>query len=107
MSKFLRQTPLYASQPILAEMAAFKWAQGEVFDAEDADVINIDTIGALALDVWPTMRLVLHPSVRWVTYDWNVPNIWQAIDKQEPPPKPKQASHETAWLLWRCELQTH
>jgi hypothetical protein len=39
VSKFLRQTPLYASQPILAEMAAFEWAQGEVFDAEDADVI--------------------------------------------------------------------
>jgi len=90
VSKFLRQTPLYASQPILAEMAAFKWAQGEVFDAEDADVINIETIGALALDVWPTMRFILHPSVRCVNCDWNVPTIRQAIDKQEPRPRPSR-----------------
>jgi hypothetical protein len=90
VSKFLRQTPLYASQPILAEMAAFEWAQGEVFDAEDADVINIETIGALALDVGPTMRLVLHPSVQCVNCDWNVPTAWQAIDEQEPRPRPSR-----------------
>lgn len=107
MSVFLREIPPYAAQPVLAEIAAFEWAQGEVFDVEDKASIDIEQIGALAPDAWPIMRLTFHPSVRRMALDWNTVAIWSAIDKQESPPAPERTASPILWLLWRSDLRIH
>lgn len=42
LNAFLRQTSPYAAQPVLAEMVAFEWPQGEVFDAEDSAAVTVE-----------------------------------------------------------------
>ncbi len=107
LSRFLTQTTPYCKHLVLAEMAAFEWAQGEVFDAEDELVLNIADVAAIAPDAWPDMRLILHPSSRRLTLQWNVPSIWQAIDKNQTPPAPERADTASTWLLWRSGLEIH
>ncbi|MGH8500973.1 MAG: DNA-binding domain-containing protein [Gammaproteobacteria bacterium] len=105
LSAFLERTPPYAAQPVLAEMAAFEWAQGEVFDAEDDAALGVEDIAALPPDAWPAMRLEFHPSVRRLNLDWNAPSIWQAVNKKETPPAPTQSESVIPWLLWRSQLE--
>lgn len=107
MSDFLRRTPPYAAQLVLAEMAAFEWAQGEVFDAEDCSCVSVEAIASLSSEAWPTMPLALHPSVRRLDLEWSVPPMWQAIDKGEIPPAPARVERAVSWLLWRRGLEIH
>lgn len=107
MSDFLARTPPYATQPVLAEMAAFEWAQGEVFDAQDCGCVSVEAIATLAPEAWSSMHLVLHPSVRRLDLEWNVPPIWQIIDKNETPPALARAERAVSWLLWRRGLEIH
>lgn len=107
MSDFLAQTSPYAAHPVLAEMAAFEWAQGEVFDAADSGCVSVEAIASQAPEAWPGMRLVLHPSVRRLDLEWNVPPVWQIIDKNKTPPAPARGERAVSWLLWRRELEIH
>ncbi|MBA2491691.1 MAG: HvfC/BufC N-terminal domain-containing protein [Gammaproteobacteria bacterium] len=107
LSNFVQRTPPYDAQPLLAELAAFEWAQGEVFDAEDAVALSIEDIAALPPTAWPAMRLEFHPSVRRLNLDWNAPSMWQAIDKHETFPALEKAAITTPWLLWRKQLEIH
>jgi len=105
LSAFLARTPPYAAQSVLAEMAAFEWAQGEVFDAEDDATLGVEDFAALPPHEWPTMRLTLHPSLRRLDFDWNAPSIWQAVNKDESPPAPVRNAIVIPWLLWRSQLE--
>jgi len=106
LSAFLARTPPYAAQPVLAEMAAFEWAQGEVFDAEDDAALSVEDIAPLPPRAWPTMRLTFHASLRRLNLDWNAPSIWQAVKKKETPPAPAQSEGVMIpWLLWRSKLE--
>ncbi len=107
LSDHLRRAQPYAEQPVLADMAAFEWAQGEVFDAPDDAQVSVDAIAAIPPETWPTMRLILHPSVRRLNLAWNVPAMWRAIDRKESPPAAARADQVTPWLLWRSQLEIH
>lgn len=106
LADFLRGTPPYGSQPYLAEMAAFEWAQGLVFDAQDAPVAGIQTLTTVAPDAWADLRFILHPSVRFLVLEWNIPAAWQVLEAGEAP-ELRQAEAPATWLLWRADLLTH
>lgn len=106
LADFLRRTPPYDAQPYLAEMAAFEWAQGLVFDAADVPAADIQVLAAVAPDAWAGLRFQLHPSVHVLTLEWNIPAAWQVLEAGEAP-ELRQGDAPTTWLLWRKDLQTH
>ena len=107
MADYLRTTKGYASRPMLAEMAAFEWAQGEVFDAEDVRAIEPADMAALAPEHWARMCFELHPSVQRIDLTWNVPAAWAAIDAGEDPPLPARSDRPVTWVLWRNDHDVH
>ncbi len=106
LADFLRRTPPYDAQPYLAEMAAFEWTQGLVFDASDAPVADIQVMATVAPDAWAGLRFQLHPSVRFLTLEWDIPAAWQVLEAGEAP-ELRQGDAPATWLLWRADLLTH
>ncbi|MFH0344064.1 MAG: DUF2063 domain-containing protein [Chromatiales bacterium] len=94
-------------RPALSELAAFEWAQGEVFDAPGASVLGIEDIAKIPAGAWPAMRLVLHPAHRRLDLVWNAPAIAQAVGAKAKPPRPIAGPAPVAWLLWRWALDIH
>lgn len=104
---YLRDTSPYRAQPVLAEMASFEWAQGEVFDGPDSAAVTESDVAALALERWAGMTLVFQPTLRRLQLRWNAPALWQAInDDQVPPPQIQQTERAVDWAVWRKELNT-
>ena len=107
MAAFLRGTAPYSAMPLLNEMAAFEWAQGEVLDAADAPLIRMEDVATIAPEAWPGMRFDLHPSIRTLALEWNVPPLWQQFEAEQTPQVPTAPEGKTRWLLWRQEYMTH
>jgi hypothetical protein len=104
LADFLAQRSPYADQPILAEIARFEWTLSEVFDASDAVPIGRDALQALDPDAWDQLGFVFHPSLRLLNLSWNTVAVWQAMSRDEDPPRPEPAETPTPWLLWRRDL---
>jgi len=108
LPQFLRDAGPWRDQPLLAEMADFEWAQGEVMDAADSPLAGEDDLAALTPDAWPGMRITFQAALRRLDLAWNAPVIWQAIDRgDDKPPPPVISQPPTAWLLWRKNLEVH
>lgn len=106
LEDFLRATAPYGEHPYLAEMAAFEWAQGLVFDAADEPQAGLDAVAALAPDAWAGLRFGLHAAVRQIAVRWNIPQTWQALEAGEPPDL-RLGDTPAHWLLWRADLMSH
>ena len=106
LADFLRRNPPYDAQPYLAEMAAFEWTQGLVFDASDAPVADLQVMTTIAPDAWAGLRFQLHPSVRFLALEWDIPSAWQVLEAGEAP-EFHQGDATATWLLWRADLLTH
>lgn len=91
--------------PIAAEMAAFEWALGLAFDAEDNAVLQLQDLAAIPPEDWADLPLVLHPSVQMLPLKWNVLLVWQALDADETPPTPAQINEPC--LIWRFDSSSH
>ncbi len=107
MAAFLAATPPWSGQPLLSEMAAFEWAQGEVFDAPDATALGPAALAAIAPESWPQLRLQAHPSLRRLDLSCNVPAIWQALEDGDEPCERHCGAPTQSWLLWRQNLDIH
>ena len=135
LPEFLAATDLWRDTPYIAEMASLEWALSEAFDAENGAVMGIEDMASIPADAWPTMRLQLHPAVRRLDLNWNVPAIWKAINQNlnveiytascrgetsampagentrhtetlRDVPTPEAGEHPQAWLIWRQDLKT-
>jgi len=104
LADFLAQQPPYAEQPILAEIALFEWTLSEVFDAADAVPVGREALQAVDPGSWDRLRFEFHPSVRLLDLTWNTVAVWQAMSRDEDPPRPEAAETPIPWLLWRREL---
>lgn len=94
-------------QPLLAELAEFEWTKGEAFDAANRESVTVEAMAQVPVDAWPGMHFALHPSVRQLRLDSNVPSIWRAITADPPEATPRWAHAPTSWLLWRRDLEVH
>ena len=101
LADFVRTREPWLGQPVIAEMAAFEWAKGEVIDAEDSAVIRVEDVAAVPADHWAGMRPRLVPASRRLALAWNVPALWSAIDADETPPPPTRLEQTVDWLVWR------
>lgn len=100
---FLRESA--QDQPHLSEMAEFEWAMTLAFDAPDQPALTVEDMSSVSPEAWPEMTFTLHPSVHRLKLNFNVPEIWKAVDQGEDLPALK--SHTAAWILWRRDYKTY
>lgn len=86
----------------LAELAQFEWTRGLVFDADNSPgLFELDAMGQVPPDAWPTLKIQFKPAVKWLDLHWNVCRYAEVIDKNEAPPAPHRDDIPVRWLLWR------
>lgn len=103
MQLHLQQTLL--QKPIAAEMAAFEWALGLAFDAEDLPVLTLQDLASIPPENWADLSFRLHPSVQLLDLKWNVLSAWKALNVGEVPPK--LAKTNEACLVWRQNMGSY
>jgi len=101
LPEFLRQSPGWERHELLAELAAFEWRKGEVFDAPEATPLELAAVAAVPPESWPEMRLLPQPALRRLDLRWNVPALCQAQEAQQKLPQAIAAAAPVRWLLWR------
>jgi hypothetical protein len=92
-------------QPQLSQMAEFEWAMTLAFDAPDEPALTVEEMAGVQPEAWPEMTFTLHPSLQRRRLNFNVPEIWKAVDKGENLPTLK--SNTTAWIIWRRDYKTY
>lgn len=92
--------------PEEVELAAFEWAQGEVFDAADAIAMTLADVATLPAQDWPTLWLSPMPHPRLLTLSGNAAAQVAAHGAGQalPPARRQTPAH---WLLWRQDFQVH
>ncbi len=96
-----------AEHPVVAELAAFEWALGLAFDAQDAPVLSLADLQQLDPSAWESIGFTLQPSAQLLSLQWNVSAIWLALGREEAPPEAAATEKPCHWLVWRKELQPH
>jgi hypothetical protein len=107
LAGFVSANLKHESAPLLAELARWEWAMNAVFDAADAEPIEVQTLAEVAPEAWAGLRFELHPSLRRLDLDWNAPQLWKALTGETPAPKAARQQEAVAWLLWRRDLQIY
>jgi len=105
LADFLASDAEYSKAPILAELARWEWAMAAVFDAADAEPLDISAFAQLAPEDWAELRFEWSPAVQIVELEWNVPQLWKAVTEDTDRPDPIPAP--TRYLIWRRELQIY
>jgi hypothetical protein len=103
---FLAGSPLSQERPFLAELASLEWTFINAFDAADAEVLDESAVTTIAPEAWPEIRLVFHPSVYLVDYDWNILDLWRAVRDEAAIPTPVPLPARSTCLIWRQDLTT-
>jgi hypothetical protein len=99
LSDFLRKELPFANIPSIAELAEFEWALRHTIDAADAEILSVESLQVIAPESWATLTFSLHPSLSILLFQWNAPQIWNALLAEEPLPDPvAQTMH---WLVYR------
>lgn len=93
--------------PVVAELAAFEWALGLAFDAEDAPVLVLDDLRSLTEEDWEHLGFACHPSLHFLSMQWNAVAIWLALNEEQDPPAAVKDEAASCWLVWRKDLQAH
>lgn len=90
--------------PEVAELAAMDWNLHLAFDAPNAPLIEHSGLAALSEEDWASTRFVFHPSVSMAVFEWNVLEVWHALDRERTPPVARRLERPMAHLFWRSEL---
>jgi len=106
LSRFLTEAAPYSAQPALGELAAFEWALSEAFDACDCPSMGFAQMAALRPDVWPTLRLVFHPSLRYLKLSHHVAAQWKALTQPNGTLPAETDERPVGWAVWRYDLTT-
>lgn len=97
----------YSDLPFYAEMARFEWALRKSFDAKDEETINLEALQQIPVERWGDLQFTFHESVSRLDLEWNIPQLWAAIENEDDPIPPEKLEHPFAWLVWRQELVNH
>ena len=101
LARFLARSPRWRVRPVLAELAAFEWALGLAFDAEDTPLLAVEDVARVPAEDWPGMRFALHSSAQRLYLRSNAPRIWQWAADHGRKPQPRLLAAPAAWLVWR------
>ncbi len=107
LAKFLSETKPYVDYPYLSQIADFEWAKGTVFDAPDTDIFTLEQLGSIADSAWQTATFTFIPAMTRLLYDYNIPQIWQAVKDDQQNNEPQKLATPMAWVMWRKDLNPH
>jgi hypothetical protein len=107
LGSFMTRCPPYDDAPILSEVALLEWTLAEVFDAQDAPVLQRAALAAVDPAAWGGLKFAFHPSLRRLELSWNTAAVWKAMSRDETPPGPELGVAPVTWLLWRQNLQNY
>jgi hypothetical protein len=82
---FIGEYQAAAAVPYLADVARLELAWNFAYNAPDHDPLPPQALTAFAPDALETLRLVPHPSLRFVASNWPVMAIWQAHQSEGGP----------------------
>jgi hypothetical protein len=106
MGEFLAADETYSKAPILAEMARWEWAMAAVFDAADAEPIDISAFAHIAPEDWAALQFDWSAALQVIELEWNIPQLWKAVTEgNDERPDPVYGSN--SYLIWRRELQIY
>jgi hypothetical protein len=105
LAHFLSNNPRYRPVPFLADLARWEWTMNDVFDAADAESLEVKALAYKSPGDWASMRFTFHPSVRSLALNWNAPQVWKALVNDAERPRASVSREATTWLLWRHELK--
>jgi hypothetical protein len=97
----------YQDNRVLAEMARFEWALRDAFDSDDKETLTLDALQTIPPEAWVNLRFTLHPSVARLNLEWNIPQLWSAIEHETGQIPFEQAEYPIPWLIWRKDLKTY
>lgn len=106
LEKFLRTAEFFKARPALAEMAAFEWALAAAFDSNDDPVLKREDLATLPATEWPGLVLRFQSGLQRLDLEWNVVDIWLAIDEGGPLPALERGDVRPC-LVWRKDLKSH
>lgn len=102
---FLRQA--LPADPEVAELATMEWRLHNAFDAPNADILTSDQLAAVDGTAWESLGFVFHPSVSLDLLEWNVLDIWHALDQGESPPNAQRLDAPIGHLFWRSAQRSY
>jgi len=77
--------------PFLADLARLEWAMNESYFADEAPALAAETLGTVAPEQLPALRLSLHPAARLVSSAHHpIHAIWAAVTAGGDVPDPAQ-----------------
>lgn len=106
LAQFLNEESAYVKQPYLAEMAHFEWALANTLDAADESPITLDYLKSVPPEQWGYLKIRFHPSLHLCNSDWDIPELWKAIEHQKLPQSPQKQKGPLTWICWRAGLQS-
>jgi hypothetical protein len=102
ITELLTQQKPFADFPQLVEIANIEQAFNNSFDATDCTAIDIEYLGQIAVESWPTLKIQLHASVQLLSCNHNSFAIWKALTEENTPPA--LIKENSTWLIWRKDL---
>lgn len=106
VAELIQQSENYKGMYWLYELALFEWSLGQAFDVADVTLFTEQDMAAISPEAWPTLTFILHPSVQRLDFEWNTPEMWQALTAEEPTPITATRESTSPWLIWREQLVT-
>ena len=106
ISELTQQHHSYQDKHWLYELALFEWTLGKAFDAPDSSILCEQEMADMPAELWPGLRFQLHPSVHRINFEWNTPQVWQALKQETPSQVTAQRGDSYPWLVWREQLVT-
>lgn len=86
--KFLQRYEPARPLPFLSGLARLEWAWNGAYFAADAAALDPAALRDVAPECYPTLRFVVHPSLRLVASDSSILRIWQDNRPQTQPSQP-------------------
>lgn len=98
--KLLSEKKPFKDHPVIAELAHFERALLSAFDAAETKTSSVDDLSLVPIDSWPTLKFIIHPSVKIFIAQNNAVEIWQAIKQKAQIPDAIN-TNINYWLIWR------
>jgi hypothetical protein len=107
IADFLKKDPEYVKNIFLSELASFEWALGETLDAADSGVASLAMLQGKNEEDLAKLKFKLHPSYRILSFHYDTPQIWQAMDQESAPRMPVLQTQACTFILWRKNLSAY
>ena len=92
--------------PEVSELAAMDWNLHLAFDAPDVSCLAAEELANRDESDWEHTGFAFQPGLAITVFEWNVVDVWHALDQEQTPPAAVRLERPIACLFWRQELRS-